>query len=167
MGSQPEMPSDAQPIDPELEEQLRGPFVAAVQTALLELAQTEAAMVMAYQVYSRRWHGELIAALDLVGGTATCFALGFSLETAAALARRMLSETLPNPDDALIRDCVGEIANVAAGQAKALLHGTPSALSFGIPRIAIGGKSPGGDQQCLIAVMATDVGEVAIHVFVR
>jgi CheY-specific phosphatase CheX len=167
MGSLADMPPDAQPIAADLHEQLLGQFVVAVETALRELAGTDAAERLAYHLRSRRCRGAVVALIDLSSAAAGSLALGFAEETAAALARRVLSETLPNPDDALIRDCLGEITNVTAGQAKALLHGTPYAFTFGTPRITSAAELPtGGKEECLVAVMATDVGEFVLQLFI-
>jgi CheY-specific phosphatase CheX len=167
MDSFAEMPPDAQPIAADLDKQLVAAFVEAVGTALRELATTDAVERAAYQVRSGRCRGDLVAMLDLRSGMARRLALGFATSTAAELARRVLSETAPKPDGALVRDCIGEIANVTAGQAKALLHGTPNALTFSTPRTVPAGELPGGGiERSLVAVMATDVGAVFLHLLV-
>jgi CheY-specific phosphatase CheX len=168
MDSRSEMPPDARPIAARLKEQLLDPFVVAVETALREVARTDAAVSLTYQVRSRRHGDEVVAMLDLASATVGRLALGVAATTAAVLAQRMLSETMPNPDDELIRDCLGEIANVTAGQAKALLHGTPYAFTFGTPTITSAAELPtSGDAESLVAVMATDVGEVVVELFVN
>jgi CheY-specific phosphatase CheX len=156
-------PADARPIPAALHEQLLAPFVEGVETALREVAGTEAALRTSYQAQSHQAGGELVVTLDLHGATAHGLVLAVGAATAAALARRVLRDTLPDPDDALIRDCLGEVANVAAGQAKALLHGTPHAFTFGTPRSQL----PDADGKAtLVAVFATDVGEVVVRVIV-
>jgi CheY-specific phosphatase CheX len=164
VGSLAKPPADARPVPAGLHEQLLAPFVEAVETALRDVAGTEAALSTSYHAPSHRPCGDLVVVLDLCAATAEGLALGVGTATAAALARRVLSDVVPDPDDALIRDCLGEIANVAAGQAKALLHGTPHAFTFGTPRTlppeelhAAGGKAT------LVAVLATDVGEVVVQ----
>ena len=138
--------------------------VAPTDGTVREVARTDSAVRVAYQVRSRRFRGELVAMLDLSSSTEGCLAVGVGTATAAALAQRVLSETLANPDDALIRDCLGEIANVAAGQAKALLHGTPYQFSFSTPCFATEAEQvPRGMEESLVAVMATDVGEVVVQ----
>lgn len=56
--------------------------------------------------------------------------------TAAALTQRLLPDTPADPE--LIRDCVGEFANVIAGQAKTLLVGTPSHFDLTTPTFQTG-----------------------------
>jgi CheY-specific phosphatase CheX len=41
-------------------------------------------------------------------------------------------------DPAMVADCMGEIANIIAGQAKALLHGTPNHFVFSTPTVTLG-----------------------------
>src|SRR5260370_11522250 len=130
------MPPDAQPIAAQVREQILAPFLVAVETALREVALTEGAERDAYQVKSRRLYGDVVALLELSSGAEGCLALGVSAPTAAALARRVLTETRGHVDEAVIRDCIGEIANVAARQAKALLHCTPDQVTFGTPNNA-------------------------------
>jgi chemotaxis protein CheX len=166
MDSLTQMPADAQSIAADVAEELLTPFVTAVETALREVARTDVAVRLTYQLRSIRCEGEVVAMLDLTSATARCMSLGMSAKTAAALARRMLSNALPNPGDALIRDCVGEIANVAAGQAKAILHGTQHAFTFGTPRMATSTDLPaGGREEALVAVLASDVGQVVVQLF--
>jgi chemotaxis protein CheX len=168
MNSLAVIPPGAQPIAADIYEQLLGPIIVGFETALRDVAMTEAALRQTYQMRSHRFSGDLVARLELSSATTECLALGVIAETAAALARRVLSETELNPDDALIRDCVGEIANVAAGQAKALLHGTPHQFTFGTPRIASAAELVVTDMEVyLVAVMATDVGEVVVQVGLR
>jgi CheY-specific phosphatase CheX len=166
MNSFTEMPADAQPLAADLREQLLAPFIEAVQTALRELAGTDAVERFAYQARSRHCRGDLVAMIDLSSATMRCLTLGFTTETATELARRFLSETAPIPDGTLVRDCAGEIANVTSGQAKALLHGTPNAFTFGTPRIAPTGELPRDIDKSLVAVLATDVGAVVLQLFV-
>jgi CheY-specific phosphatase CheX len=166
MDSLTSMPPDAQPIPDDLRAQLLAPFVEGVTTALREGANTEACERMAYRARLGRAK-DMVASLEISAAMARRLALGVDAATATTLAHRMLNETLANPDDALIRDCLGELANVAAGQAKALLHGTPHAFAFGTPQITTGDLSSDGIEDCLIAVLSTDAGDVAVELFVQ
>src|SRR5258707_1112465 len=99
---------DSQSIGADIRGKILALFVVAVETALREVARTDEGERAAYQVKSRRLHGDVVALLELSSGAEGCLALGVSAPTAAALARRILSETRVNIDDALIRDCIGE-----------------------------------------------------------
>src|SRR5437016_4476364 len=101
MGSFANIPADARPVPAALHEQLLVPFTEAAETALREVARTDAAVRATYRMPSSRPAGDLVALLDLRAATTKGLALGVATATAAELARRVLSETLPNPDDAL------------------------------------------------------------------
>lgn len=162
------VPMNAEPIADETREQILAAFLAAVETALREVAMTEGVVHATYRVAAPRHRGELVAMLELSSAAQTCLAVELSGTTAAALAQRVLADTFPNPDAALIRDCLGELINVSAGQAKALLHGTPWQFTFGTPRVDSGAESPiVSPQEGLVGVMATDVGEVIVQVFLK
>jgi CheY-specific phosphatase CheX len=162
----PDVPADAQPIAEELREQILAPVLVAVETALREVAMTEMAVCATYRLSTRRLRGERVALLKLSSAALACLALGQSGATAAALARRILVDTAPNPDAELIGDCLGELVNVAGGQAKALLHGTPWQFTSGTPQLSSEGDLPvAGANECLVALLATDVGEVIVQLF--
>src|SRR4051812_12669340 len=59
--------------------------------------------------------------------------LSFPGRTAATLARRILAEAAVDADAMMVQDCMGEVANVVAGQAKALLVGSPSHFTLSTP----------------------------------
>lgn len=161
-----DVPAESWPIAEETREQVLAPVLASVETALREVALTEVAACATYRQATCQLRGEVVALLKLASAPQTCLALGFSNATAAALARRILTGTVSDPDGELIRDCLGELVNVAAGQAKALLHGTPWQFTFGTPQLASGVELPdAGPQDCLSAILATDVGEVIVQLF--
>jgi len=65
----------------------------------------------------------ICADLRFTSGIEGSLVLIFPQRTAEALADRMLAGVSIDVGDQLIRDCAGEIGNVVAGQAKALLSG--------------------------------------------
>jgi chemotaxis protein CheX len=64
--------------------------------------------------------------------------LCFPERTAEALARRVFAGTVTEVSADLIRDCMGEVANVVAGQAKVLLVGTPAHFTLSTPTVQVG-----------------------------
>jgi len=64
-------------------------------------------------------------------------------QTAAELARRVLAGTVDPMAEDLVRDCMGEVANVVAGHAKALLVGRPSHFTLSTPVVRSGGPMEG------------------------
>jgi chemotaxis protein CheX len=159
--------TDAQPVAPEVRETLLEPFIAAASMTLGELAQTELAVRSVYRTAQPRTLSDLSALLGLTAEGGEVLVLSFPKATASALARRILAAVTPAPDDDLIRDCMGEVANVIAGGAKTLLAETPYQLLLATPRIISGagfevGSRPGVEG--LVVVFGSDAGEFALQV---
>jgi chemotaxis protein CheX len=158
---------DAQPVSPEVREQLLEPFISAACMTLAELAQTELAVRSVYRTATPRTFGDISAVLGLTAEAGEVLVLSFPAPTATALAGRILAEVTPAPDDDLVRDCMGEVANVIAGQAKTLLAETPYQLLLATPSILSGagleiGSRPGAEG--LVVVFGSDAGEFALQV---
>jgi hypothetical protein len=61
---------------------------------------------------------------------------------------------------------MGEIANVVAGQAKALLASTPYEFTFSLPRVAVGASSefdPGLGFNCRNVIAGSELGKFALQ----
>src|SRR5262249_21629264 len=112
--------------------------------------------------------GDVSAVLPLTPGIVGPLVVGFPAQTAAAFAARMLDGEGGTVAADVVADCMGEVANVIAGQAKALLAGTPYHFAFGTPKVVRGAgheiPSPPGED-CLVAVFASDAGAVALPPF--
>jgi len=159
-------PGAGQPIGDELRSRLLEPFIAATRAALAEMAGTEVIVRAAVQTGLSQALGDVSAVVRLTSATNSYLVLGFPKRTAATLAERVLDHVLKAIDDDLICDCMGEIANVVAGQAKTLLAGTPYQFSFSLPRVVIGTASelvPSPGQDYLAVVFDTDLGEIAMQ----
>jgi len=161
---------DAQPVPPEVREQLLEPFIAGANLTLTELAQIEPAVRSTYRTSHPRTLGDISAVLGLTAEGGEVLVLSFPTATAAALAGRVLAEATQAPDDDLVRDCMGELANVIAGQAKTLLAETPYQLLLGTPRILSGpglevGSRP--DIEGLVLVFGSAVGDFALQVCLK
>lgn len=124
----------AQPVDPATRLQLLEPFIAATTTALGEMAGVEVFVSSVAQGDAPDLPTDVAAIIELTGATNGLLVFSLPQGTAAALARRVLKDISEEPDDSLIRDCVGEIGNVIAGQAKALLADGPRHFVFSISR---------------------------------
>ena len=87
-----------------------------------------------------RSQSDINAVLGLAGqeGSGEVLVLSFPAETARRSPGECSSKSHQAPDDELIRDCMGELANVIAGQAKTLLAETPYQLLLGTPTILLG-----------------------------
>jgi len=156
-----------QPVSEELREKLLEPFITATRTALAEMASAELVIRAVYQTSSRPAPCEISAVLQLASATDGWLVLSFPEQTAATLARRMLTGVVPEVDEKLVQDCVAEIGNVVAGQAKALLARTSFHFAFSVPSVVVGlddlAQVAGLD--CLVVAFDGDPGEFALRLY--
>jgi chemotaxis protein CheX len=157
----------AQPVFGEIRDQFLEPFIAATGAALGEMAGTE---VVVRAVYWKALHqalGDIAAVLEIRSATEGFLVLSFPQRTAAALAGRILAGVTAEVDEDLIRDCMGEIANVVAGQAKAMLAGTPYRFAFSLPKVVVGAKElwPPQGLDCLVIAFSSTQGEFTLQLF--
>jgi chemotaxis protein CheX len=114
-------------------------FSAAVPFALRELAGVEAVIREVGPATAAGTTAELAAVVRLASaGGEVHLILGFPQRTAEELARRILTGTAVSPAADLVRDCMGEVANVIAGQAKTLLVGRPAHFTLSAPTVLAG-----------------------------
>jgi chemotaxis protein CheX len=108
------------------------------------------------------------AVVRLAGSADRFLVVTFPLPTAAALATRMLPALVETQqlDEGLIGDCVGEIGNVIAGQAKALLAETRHRFAMSLPEIVVGANHEllaKSSLQCLLVPFTSDLGEFTVQ----
>lgn len=119
-------------------------FAAAVPFALREMAGAEAVVRDSGPTTAPGDVANLTAVIRLTtAGGAGRLTLGFPERTATNLARLVLADKVGDLTAELVRDCMGEVANVIAGQAKALLVGTPSHFTLSTPEVRAGGPADG------------------------
>jgi CheY-specific phosphatase CheX len=156
-------------IDPETREALLGPFLEAVAVALREMAGIEPVVRGCHRAPRCQPSGDTSVVLPLKAARPLALVLTFPGPVGTALARRILAEAAQEPSPELIADCLGEVANIAAGQAKALLHGTPHAFALTLPRVlsaeAQESSLPQG-QECLFAEMGSELGDFTLQLVV-
>jgi chemotaxis protein CheX len=140
---------------------LVGPFSEAVAAALRELAGVESILTEAHSTAEPVGFGDVSAILRLNGEG--FLVLSLPAPTAASLARRVLAETLSEVADDMVRDCMGEVANIIAGQAKTLFYGTRRHFTFTTPTVVNGPPSVQNAQRW-VATFHSDVGEFTLHV---
>jgi CheY-specific phosphatase CheX len=121
-------------------------FSAAVPFALHELAGVEAVIREVGPATSGGATAELAAVVRLaLAGREAQLILSFPQRTAEELAQRILAESGVSLTTDLVRDCIGEVANVVSGQAKALLVGSPSHFSLSTPTVRPGAAADEAD----------------------
>jgi chemotaxis protein CheX len=157
----------ALPVSPEDGARILEPFISAARMTLLEMAGTELAIRSLYRLRSPRTLADLSATIGVMADGRGVLILSFPAPTARALAVRVLAEAVPEPDDELVRDCIAELANVVAGQAKTLLAGTPFHLVLSTPSVqshaGLGvGTCPGTDG--LVVIFGSEAGDFAMQV---
>ncbi len=143
-------------------------FISAADMTLREWATTDVVVRAVYQHGRHQTFGEVAAVIPLLSAPEESLVLSCPEPTAATLAGRILARPVEELDDALIRDCLGEIANVVAGHAKALLAETPYRFTLSTPRSlgrAETGSTPARD--CLIAAFGSDAGDFALQLFLK
>jgi CheY-specific phosphatase CheX len=115
-------------------------FTTAVPFALQEMAGVVAVVRADVPVESLpAW---VAARLVLTASDETWdLVLSFPEVTAALLAERVLAGTGAPATADVIRDCAGEVANVVAGHAKALLVGTPAHFTLSTPTLVGAGPA--------------------------
>ena len=108
----------------------------AVPLALREMAGVEATACDARPAGAADGFANLSAVVGLTAADGHGWLiLSFPERTAAELARRVFAGTTDEVAADLIGDCMGEVANVVAGQAKTLLAGTPSHFTLSTPTV--------------------------------
>lgn len=127
----------ASTVSPAIRDHLVGPLITAVRQTLVEMAGVEVMVRSVYQTTASPPLGDLSTFLELSMATEGLLILSLSGRTAESLGRRILAEVSTDPTPELIQDCVNEVGNVVAGQAKALLAGTPYHFTFSPPKISI------------------------------
>jgi CheY-specific phosphatase CheX len=128
------------PLSARTREEILEPFISGVSVALGEMADAAIVVKTIGQKATSVETDCLTAIIKLNASREGTLVLIVPASTAAALASRVLASVGTVPDVTLIRDCIGEVANVIAGQAKALLAGTPHAFTFSVPMVISGAE---------------------------
>jgi chemotaxis protein CheX len=137
-------------------------FAESVPPALREMAGVEAVVGESRPAARGDALGDLSATVRLTAADGESrLVLCFPERTAAELARRILAGTTDAVTPDLIADCMGEVANVVAGQAKALLFGTASHFTLSTPVVRTG-LTDAVDGGWVIR-FGSDAGEFALH----
>lgn len=152
----------------EMRDQLTEAFVTATTTAMGQWAGTEVIAREVTQTVPPEVPGTTHAVIDLAGECLSLLVMSFPLPTGPALAKRALREVSHEPDPNLVNDCLGEVANIVAGQAKALLAGTPLHFTLTPPRCVVGGwaeavRTTAAD--CVVIAFDCDLGAFSVAVF--
>ena len=162
----------SEPVVGEIRDQLAEPFIAATTAALAEMAGTDVFPSAVVREKPPRAWGDLAAVIRLASEREECLVLSFPTATAERLpgASRMLADSAESWSDDLIPDCMGEVANVVAGQAKSALAGTPYQFTFSLPKVLVGSGLENRrnlGQDCVAVAFRSELGEFVLQVFLR
>ncbi len=134
-----DLPAGARPVGAEILDQFLASLTEATTIALREVAATDVSPGPVFLSTSPVDVGQRSEWIDLnFPSDPGALVLSVPEAAAAVLATRVLTGQDVVIDSLLIDDCLGEIANVIAGQGKALLYGTEWHYTFGTPRAAAG-----------------------------
>ena len=90
------------------------------------------------------------------------FAIDFPTQVAEELARRVFASSGAELNEAMVPDCVGEVANVVAGQAKTLLVGTAQHFVFSTPEVMpVTFPNPGTERKVIRFI--SEIGEFLLY----
>ena len=154
------------PIVSEIRQNLLGPFVDSIVGSLQAMANTSAVVRSSYQKNGYKMFGDVSAVIGLVASAEGSMVLSFPEATAVDVSKRILAGIDDNPDSDMVRDCVGEFANVVAGQAKGILSSTPFHFTLSTPTVISGDgheirHKPG--MPCLVTAFGTEIGDFALQ----
>ncbi|VTR95770.1 : CheX [Gemmata massiliana] len=136
----------------------------AVTGALRALGDVEVSVREVRDTFALEGFAEMSAVLKVTTQAGEgYFVLSVTEPTATALAKLVLAGVVPEPDTGMVRDCLGEIVNVVAGQAKTLLFGTPIHFVLGTPTVVTGAPMLAPPERVLVT-FASEFGEFALHV---
>jgi chemotaxis protein CheX len=113
------------------------PFVAATLQTLEVMASSRPTRGNPFVKTDRATQGDISGVIQFAGDATGCVAVTFPSSLAAAIYSRMVGEAIEEPGEE-VRDAVGEIANMVAGGAKAVLAEKGLAVRIAVPNIVVG-----------------------------
>jgi CheY-specific phosphatase CheX len=144
---------------------LQEPFVTAVRLTLGEMAADYIDVRAAERHSGPRTLGDINAAVELRTGLEATLVLSFSQQTATAIARQIMKDSAHEITAALAADCMGEIANIVAGQAKTILAEGPNHFVFSTP--VISSEVATRDAETLAIQFDSTLGDFALQLCLR
>jgi chemotaxis protein CheX len=157
---------DVQPVYAEIRKNLLEPFIEGTTITLQEMAGVKVFVNSVYQKSNYKLFGDISAIIGLVAPGEGSMVLSFPEATANAIVRRVLAGIADHPDADMIRDCVGEVINVVAGQAKGILSNTKYHFSFSTPTVISGANHEirhKPNMACMVIAFGSDVGAFALQ----
>lgn len=126
------------PVISDIREKLLNPFTTATIQTFQEMAGLTVTVKSVYEKSGYKMFGDISAVIGLMANVEGSMVLSFPDHTAADVVKQILRGVMDQPSQDAIRDCVGEIANVIAGQVRGQLEGSPYHFALSTPTIVAG-----------------------------
>jgi chemotaxis protein CheX len=136
----------------EIRKTLLGPFTSATTITMREMVGIDVRVRAVYQKSRYKMFGDISAVIGLMARTEGAMVVSFPDRSALAFTTRILAGVTDDMSNDVVRDCIGEIANVIAGQARGILANTP------YHEIR---HKPG--MPCLVTAFTTELGDFALQ----
>jgi chemotaxis protein CheX len=149
------------------EENLATLFIEAVTGSIGEMTKVQPIVREVYQTEFDKGLGDLWALVGSFPNSPDCLVLSLPMKTARGMAERVLADTREPIDDNMVLDCIGELANVLAGQVRSLLANSPYRFSFSLPKVML---TPDWEvfahsgRKCLRMIFDSELGEFALQI---
>lgn len=158
---------DVQPVLSDLRDHLLAPFITATEQAFAEMAATEVKVRTVYRKSGYRMFGDISSVIGLLGDSEGSMVISFPNKVALGVARLLLQSVPGEPTEELMRDCIGELANVIAGQARSMVEKSRFPFSISTPTVIAGAgheirHKPGSP--CLVVAFESGLGEFALQI---
>jgi chemotaxis protein CheX len=158
---------NTEPVIEEIRKTLMRPFIEAAQITLRDMAGLEIIIRSTYQKTNYKMFGDISAVVGLTSKTEGAMVISFPEKTAVAVSRRILNGVVDDPLGDMMRDCIGEVANVIVGQARGMLADTPYQFAMSTPTVVSGigheiRHKPG--MPCLVIAFGSEEGEFALQI---
>lgn len=159
--------ASAEPLEDIMLTKLLMPFNASTVTTFEEMASLKIRLRAIYQKRNHKIFGDISAVIGLVSETEGAMVISFPQATADQIARRVLMGVADDVSEDMLRDCIGEIANVIAGRARGTLVDAQYKFGISTPTVISGAghqirHMPGAP--CLVSAFSSDAGEFALQV---
>lgn len=159
--------AEAEPLEDEMLTKLLLPFNAAAVTTFEEMANLGIRLRAIYQKRNHKIFGDISAVIGLVAEHEGAMVISFPQKTADQIAQRVLAGVADSIGEDMLRDCIGEVANVIAGRARGTLADSQYKFGISTPTVISGAghqvrHMPGAP--CLVSAFGSDAGEFALQV---
>jgi chemotaxis protein CheX len=142
-------------------------FIEAVTGSIGEMTHIEPVIRKVDRTEFDKTLGDVWALVGDLPRSPGCLALSLPMKTARGMAERVFAGVREPIDDGMVLDCIGELANILAGQVKSLLANSPYHFSISLPKVMLTHDLQVQDRlgrSCLRMTFDSEVGEFALQI---